>query len=87
VLISCIWLQTKFQLIHNQEKDLVIEVVQSKGLSADGNVCKAEMEMDPRSIYQQFLHGTFKVPCSRLEFQDFDDHLNVSVQNSPIKRK
>jgi len=78
--------RASFQLMYNQEKDLVVETVQSKGLSTDTNIRGTEMEMDLESIHQQFRCGIFKVPCTMLEFHDFDEHLNADIQNSPGRR-
>ena len=38
--------------------------------------------MEKRDIERQFQNDTFKVPCSRLEFQDFDEKLDADIQNS-----
>ena len=80
-------LQTGLQLIYNQVKHHVIQIIRSKGLSADGNVCKTEMKLEDLSIRQRFLLGIFKVPCVRLEWQDFDKHLNTDVQNALTRRQ
>jgi len=75
------------QLIYDQERDCVIGFVQSKGLSAGEDDWKNEKGMDPRSIRRRFLQDIFKVPCSRLEFQEFDKHLNAEIQNAPGWRR
>jgi hypothetical protein len=51
-------------------------------LSEDSSRCKTEKRMSYATIYDKFIHGFFEVPCSRLEFQDYDEYLNADIQNA-----
>ena len=79
-------LRAKVQLIFDQGKKCAVQTVQSKGLSADSSLHKMEKAMKYGAIDRQFHHGIFKVPCSRLEFRDFDEELNIDIQNAPGRR-
>ena len=87
VCFSFSYVRFHTKLIYDQVKSLIVETVQSKGLSAGEDNRNTEKRMDPGSIRQKFRHGIFKVPCCRLEFQDFNKHLDAKIQNTRPRQK
>lgn len=63
-----------------------MQIVKSKGLSAEPGLCKVEKAMEYEVIYHMFRQGIYKVPCARLEYKDFDESLNTKVQNAIGRR-
>lgn len=63
-----------------------MKAVQSGGLSTKCAIRKIQKGIGYNIIREQFRCGTYKVPCARLEFLDFDQGLNTDIQNSPRRR-
>lgn len=74
------------EILHGQGKDGAVRAVQEKGLADEPNLSKIERGMDDAYIRHEFEVGVYEVPCCRLEFQRFDDHLKVTLGGAPTRR-
>lgn len=74
-------------LIFGQGKERAVETTRSKGLSQDPYFHSKEKSIKSEIIRDKFHSGDFEVPCSRLEFQHFDEKLNTDVRNSRGRKR
>ena len=77
----CLFSRAEFKAnlhpVFDQGVESAVKIVQSKGFSANRNICREEKKMELEEI-----RDLFGVPCSRLEFQRFDERLNAAIQES-----
>jgi hypothetical protein len=59
-----------------------VNTVQERGLSGESSQKGTEKTL----ITFHFNNGTYKVPCSRLEFQGFDKDLEADIRKAPFRR-
>ena len=74
--------QAKFRLVFDQGKKCAVKTVKYKGFSTYGSPLKNEQRMSEEDIHHQFDDGNFKVPCSGLKFQGFDEDLEIAIRKS-----
>ena len=53
----------------------------------DPALCKTEKRMEDKQVRYRFRCGIFKVSCSALVFQGFDENLAATIKNSPRRVK
>jgi hypothetical protein len=87
---GCVFLSlvgwAKFRPIFDQGKLSAVQIVKFRGLSAECELRKIQKGAGSAAIRRQFEFGTFKVPCSKLEFRDFDESLDAAIRRSHGRR-
>lgn len=74
-------------MIFDQGKISAVQIVRSRGLSAECEPRRVQKGAGFAAIRRQFELGTFEVPRSALEFQGFDEELNAAIQRAPGRVK
>lgn len=71
------------EILHDWGKAGAVRAVEEKGLADKPDLSEIERKMGDVYTRYEFEAGVYKVPCCRLEFQRFDDHLKATLDSTP----